>query len=103
LFRSRQVLDVNEPVALPKEISFYVFPNPANSVTRVILNLPVAGHGRIDLYDGNGRHLTVLTDHMISPGKYSYLIDSSYLPSGSYYLNLQTDYSSRLLRLTFVK
>lgn len=71
-------------------------PNPFNPQTEVRFELAKAGHVRIAVYDVSGRRVAVLVDEDLGPGPQSRTWQGRDdmgrpLPSGAYYLRLETD------------
>ncbi len=44
------------------------WPNPARRSTRLALDLPQAAHCRVEVFDGQGRRVRLLADHVLAPG-----------------------------------
>lgn len=45
------------------------YPNPARRNTRISLELPQAARCRIEVFDGQGRRVRLLADHVLAPGR----------------------------------
>jgi len=76
--------------ALPEGLTLYQnTPNPFNSTTGVIYQLPVAGTVRLVVYDLLGREVAVLVNERKSPGRYEVRFDAALLAGGVYFYRLQ--------------
>ena len=64
------------------------FPNPASTQATIRYAVPRAQHVRIDLYDLLGRRVRVLTDERKRAGRHQLTLDTSDLPSGTYFYRL---------------
>ena len=67
-----------------------LYPNPFNPSTEVSFNLPTDGHVRLSAYDVRGREVSIIFEGAQSVGSHSYTWNASSLPSGVYYIRLQT-------------
>ena len=65
-------------------------PNPFNPSTQISFNLPAEGHVRLTAYDVRGQEVDVIFEGAQSIGKHSYTWHASDLPSGLYYIRLQS-------------
>ena len=67
-----------------------LYPNPFNPSTEVSFNLPMDGHVRLSAYDVRGREVSIIFEGAQSVGEHSYTWNASNLPSGVYYIRLQS-------------
>ena len=65
-------------------------PNPFNPSTQISFNLPLEGHVRLTAYDVRGQEADVIFEGTQSMGEHSYTWYASDLPSGLYYVRLQS-------------
>jgi subtilisin family serine protease len=89
------VLDVPAPTegdGLPQKFALYPpYPNPFNPETVIRFDLPKTSFVTAVLYNLNGRRVKALLEGEISAGSHELLINAADLPSGMYFLNLQSD------------
>lgn len=83
--------------------SLKIYPNPAKSVVRVQYSLPVEGKVTIQLFDISGRLIKTLVDEYKKSDNYSLTLNTKTLPTGVYFLSLQTDEKRVIERLVVVK
>jgi len=67
------------------------YPNPFNSVTKIKYNLPVESNIEIKFFNVLGEEILFENLGKHSPGEYEYIFNSSGLPSGIYFYQLETD------------
>jgi len=65
------------------------FPNPAHTTATIRYALPEAQHIRLEMYDLLGRRIRLLADAHKRAGRHQYTLDTSRLPSGTYFYRLQ--------------
>jgi len=65
-------------------------PNPFNPSTQISFNLPLEGHVRLTAYDVRGQEVDVIFEGAQSMGEHSYTWHANDLPSGLYYVRLQS-------------
>ncbi len=83
---------IETSVTIPEAFSLSpAYPNPFNPVTSAILSLPEQAEVRADVLDLLGRSVEVLEDGVLSAGEHTLTFDASQLPSGTYYIRVQTD------------
>ena len=83
------------PQPLPQSVVLYpIYPNPFNSIGNYSFNLPVGGIIRVYLADNLGRTVEVYHAGYIPAGNFKGAINSNFLPSGSYFLRLDTQAAS---------
>ena len=83
----QQGKEVNHPNSF--EIS-KLYPNPFNPSTQVSFSLPMEGHVRLTAYDVRGKEVDVIFEGAQSMGAHSYTWHATDLPSGLYYVRLQS-------------
>lgn len=89
--------------ALPGTYSLTAYPNPFNPETRLEFTLAAAGRVQLKVYDLAGRFVRTLTDRFYPRGRYSVMFDGADLPSGSYFVRLQSGGSSAVQKLILLK
>lgn len=66
------------------------YPNPFNPATSTVLSLPRQTRIRAEVLDMLGRPVDVLEDGVLPAGEHTLIFDAAELPSGSYYIRVQT-------------
>lgn len=80
-----------ESPVIPERFALYQnYPNPLNSSSTIIYEIPKRDHVKIDLYDIMGRRIKTLYSGQQEPGRYKIKLESSNLSSGIYFYQLQT-------------
>ena len=67
-----------------------LYPNPFNPSTEVSFSLPMDNHVRLSAYDVRGHEVDVIFEGAQSVGSHSYTWNAASLPSGVYYIRLQS-------------
>jgi hypothetical protein len=65
-----------------------VYPNPFNATTKIVFELPEAGHVILDIYNVNGQKVQTLVDGFYMAGHHTYVFQADNLASGTYFLRL---------------
>lgn len=79
------------------------YPNPFNPVTSTVLSLPVETDVRAEVLDMLGRSVDLLEDGVLSAGQHILTFDANQLPSGSYYIRVQTDQYATGTKVVLIK
>ncbi len=79
------------------------YPNPFNPVTTATLSLPEQAEVRAEVLDMLGRSVHLLHDGVLSAGEHLLTFDGSQLPSGSYYIQVQSDRHVAGTRIVLIK
>ena len=79
------------------------YPNPFNPSTTFDLQVAVAGHVSLNVYNLKGNVVGSLINNTIDPGNYNITWDASNLSSGVYLLRAQTANSIATQKVTLVK
>ena len=79
------------------------YPNPFNPVTSTVLSLPEQTEVRAEVLDMLGRSVDLLEDGVLSAGQHVLTFDAGQLPSGSYYIRVQTDRYATGTRVVLIK
>lgn len=87
-----------EPAPLPAAFNLSVAPNPFNSTTTITYELPVESHVTLTVSDVLGRERVLLEDARKNAGRERIVLDEP-LPSGVYFLRLQTETFSATRKL----
>jgi hypothetical protein len=89
------------------QLSYYVlyqnFPNPFNSFTEIIYQLPKSGLVQLKVFDLLGSEVSVLVNEVKSAGKYEISFDASNLPSGVYLYSLRVNDFVQNNKMTLLK
>ncbi len=85
-----------------------VYPNPFNPLTNVRFDLQQGGHARLAVFDLAGRHVRILADEILPASVHERQWDGRdengrLVPSGAYYVRLDTDHQMAMQRMTLLK
>ncbi|MFZ2325047.1 MAG: T9SS type A sorting domain-containing protein [Ignavibacteriaceae bacterium] len=79
------ITDINkEDNNIPISFSLQSYPNPFNSRTNFIINLPVSDYTELSLYNILGQKIATLIDEYKSAGNYNIQFNANHLSSGVY-------------------
>lgn len=79
--------------------NFSVFPNPANEVANIKFEIAEYGSAKITLYNALGAQITTLLDAIFEPGTHQIEVQTQSLSKGIYYLRLESNQSTSVLKL----
>lgn len=84
------------------------YPNPFNSRTTVCFQVPRQSRIRLFIFDVLGRQVGVLADGLFQPGRHTLVWDGrnangTAVPSGVYFILMQTDGFSRVRKALYIK
>ncbi len=79
------------------------YPNPFNPTTRVSFHLATAQTIRAAIYDALGREVALLGTGPHAAGTHTATFDASHLPSGMYFVRVQSPSEVQVLPLTLLK
>ena len=78
-------------------------PNPFNTTTRLVVDLPQEGHARLELFDIRGQRVQIILDDQTAAGRYGFQLEAGSLSSGIYFLRLETAGIHSTLKLSLLK
>jgi len=87
----------------PSSLILSVLPNPLNSQGVLKYQLPKTMKIRIALYDLSGREMALVEDGEKTAGTHTIQLDISDAPAGLYLARLETDATSRVVKLVNLK
>lgn len=93
-------------VFVGKKPQFYelkAYPNPFNPVTRIIYHLPESGRIKAYIINSLGQYILTLFDDYREAGIYESNFDGSNLPSGIYFIILQSNVSKVIQKIQLLK
>ncbi len=90
-YRFKVLGDAVSTPELSASSSLDVFPNPANAITCIPVNLSLSSQSTLMLYDITGKRIQTIFEGRIPAGTSKYFIDASQLQAGAYVLVLQTE------------
>ncbi len=80
------------------------YPNPFNSTTMISFSLDRTSPLILKLYDSLGRQISILEERILPQSRYYALrFDGRDLPSGVYFISLETDAGITTKRITLIK
>jgi len=79
------------------------YPNPFNPETVINYSIKIAAHVNLKVYDVIGKEIETLVNEKHAPGSYRVIFNGSQLPSGVYFVKLETDSPRESRKFTDVK
>ena len=79
------------------------YPNPFNSSTTIVYNLPKAGNIILSLFNVSGQNIRVLAKGYQRAGKHTIVFDALHLPSGLYFLRLMAENKTKTCKIVLLK
>ena len=90
--------------ATPERFMLYHnYPNPFNQSSIIKFQCALPGETSIEIYDLNGKEITVLVNQYLKPGTYEVYFNASQLSSGVYFYRMTTDKFSDTKRMIILK
>jgi hypothetical protein len=83
-------VDVDEPVPTINNVSMEIYPNPVSEISNIQYTIHNTQLVRVGLYDINGQEVQRLVNETKVQGQHSIQLDVSELPSGIYFIRLNT-------------
>jgi len=101
----RSLIGIN-PISsiIPKE--FFVnqnYPNPFNPTTKIKFGLPKSDFVNAKIYDILGKEIQVLANEKLDAGEYEIDWNAESLPSGVYFIRIQSSGNVKILRTVLLK
>jgi hypothetical protein len=98
------VTSLSQALVLPDIFSLKkAYPNPFNPATTLSFGLPIQDHVILEVYDINGRIITILIDDIVKAGYHTIAWNADSYSSGIYFIRIQAgDYVS-IQKLMLVK
>ncbi len=101
------ILDVNEPITaqLPSSVALKQnYPNPFNSQTTLQYSLPTSGNVVLSVIDVNGREVATMNQGNQTAGDHSVSFKAdAVMPSGQYFVRLQSGKAVRTMPMMYLK
>jgi len=80
-----------------------VYPNPANSICRFNFELPATSDVTLNLYDQSGRLIDTLIEGSLSVGQHQHTVTLDGLPSGVYFVRLNSSTATLTQKFVLLK
>ena len=93
----------NPPLRSPADFGLDAYPNPFNAEIMLNYALPIAAHVELTLYDLLGRELRSLVNTTMPPGTHRFHLSAAELPSGTYFVRLNTTHQSIVRKLLLLR
>ncbi|MFP4458452.1 MAG: FlgD immunoglobulin-like domain containing protein [Candidatus Zixiibacteriota bacterium] len=98
----------NVEIALPDKLIEYIAPNPFNSAAHISLKVAKSSNAKVTIYDLIGNQIQILHDGHLDRGNHIYKwygkdAAGNLMPSGIYFLKVNTETSSDCSRLIYMK
>ena len=98
------ITQLSESIPLPEDFEFsYPYPNPFNPSTVIKFALPNSSNVKVVVYDIVGRHVDTILHKKLNAGYYDINWKPLSLPTGIYFLNIQTDQSDLTHKVMYIK
>jgi hypothetical protein len=88
---------------IPQHFRLNNYPNPFNSKTKIVFDIPNASQVSLTLFDITGQKIRELVKDFRSAGNYEITLNMEDLSSGIYLLNLQTIEGSISRKISLIK
>ena len=86
------------------KLNLQAYPNPFNSSTVLELNLAASGSISLTIYDINGRQVAEIYHNLfLAKGKHRFRWNTNGIPSGIYFIQLNTTTNSTNLKVQLLK
>ncbi len=79
------------------------FPNPFNPTTTIAYTLKAPQHVRLSVWDLSGQQVALLVDESEGAGYYEVMFEAGDLPSGTYFIRMQTDEGVQTRKMILMK
>jgi uncharacterized delta-60 repeat protein len=85
------------------KLSLNNYPNPFNSFTKIVFEVPASEYLTFDIFDLAGRSLKSIRMNNVKSGMYEYLWNAEMYPSGIYFCKILSDKYSEARRILLIK
>ena len=104
----QKAINVNYPISGNRIQNIATYPNPFNSHIEIQFDLTKPSHVLVSVYDITGRWVQTITNNFFSKGRHSFLWNGKAsfgetVPSGEYFIHIQTANEYQLKSITFLK
>ncbi len=100
----RDMLTLQGEEAMPDAFSLApAYPNPFNPTAQIAFNMPEASEVRVAVYNSLGQEVRVLAQGEMAAGRHEVTINAGNLPSGAYFVRMQTKAGVFTQRITLLK
>jgi hypothetical protein len=86
-----------------KDLSAEVYPNPANGVSRIELNLPSLSKVNVEIFNSLGQKVEDVQTGTFTEGLHSFYFDASTYANGVYFVNISTGDTKMVKRFVVAK
>ena len=101
-YRPNVASDTFNPI--PLDYSIYdPYPNPFNAQTTIQITLPIKDVMIVKVYDVNGSELKTLVHSIFDSGTHTIKWDAGNLPSGIYFIRMQTRHFAGTKKVSLIK
>ena len=96
--------ELSEETYTPQEFKLLpAYPNPFNPATNISYSIPESQVVELSVYDIMGRHIDTILHKKLDAGYYDIHWKPFALPTGIYFLNIQTDQSDLTHKVMYIK
>jgi len=82
---------------------FNNYPNPFNPATKIRFQIPRTSYVEIKIFDITGKTVKTLIEQLLKIGMYETVFDASSMPSGIYFVKMQTEGYSGINRIALIR
>lgn len=104
--RGEDFIEINSNLSdlvASEQVMIRAYPNPFNNQSAIEYSLENAGNVILSVYDVQGRIVVNLADGWRPAGDYRVTFEGKDLPSGVYFVKLQTRMETRMQKMVMVK
>jgi hypothetical protein len=95
---------LNESIIVPEHFEFsYPYPNPFNPSTLIKFALPKASNVKVIAYDVAGRQVDKILNKKLDAGHHQMSWKPISMPSGIYFINIQTETRDLTRKVMYIK
>jgi hypothetical protein len=94
---------VDDNPAMATDFQLNAYPNPFNPQTSISFYLPSDFRTRIAVYNILGQEVKLILDRKLMAGSYKLMLDGRNLPSGIYFIQLETSDNVLMEKVTLLK
>ena len=97
-------LRINDNKVIPDQYTLYQnYPNPFNPITSISFSMPISANVKIIAYDIVGNQVGTILNQTISAGTQSVIWNAKKLPSGVYFVRMESGAFVRTQKVMFLK
>jgi len=94
IMQKKQILTIIHPednISTPLDFTVSNYPNPFNSITNIVVKVPVSGNLSLKVYNILGEEVIEIVNQFVNQGNYQFQLNANELSSGVYLLRVGVD------------